>query len=132
MVAVAMLGTGNQVAAGPDADLGCVDGLTTLQKKMGHEAVERFGIDLAVAQTRTVTAPTAVGGSQAQVDERGGSISSQDGVDQLEQGVGACSRGVRCVRLPQWRGLRSCSYWRYCATTKQCPPTDYASKPTYS
>ncbi len=86
MVVVSALGAGTGIAAGPDTGVDSVDGPSILEGVGGQEAAQRLAIDLAVAQGRVEAPPTPpMGGFQAQVDERGDRIGSQDGVDQLER-----------------------------------------------
>jgi len=77
-------------AARPDADVDGVDRLGGGGRALRQERPQSFLVQPAMLQGGVKAAPAApVGGSQAQVGERGLRAGGEDGVAQLEERVGA-------------------------------------------
>ena len=98
MVVVSSLGTALRVASGPDARVHGVDGSCSAPcERMADEQVAQdLGVDTSTGQSRIEASPSApVRGLEAQVDgRRSGSVRGEDGVGELEEGVGPAVEAI--------------------------------------
>jgi hypothetical protein len=91
MVVEAALGATLRIASGPDAHVHGVDGrcCAPSERMADQQVAQDLRIDTSMGQSRVEASPSApVRGLEAQVDRRrGGSVSTEDGVGELEEGV---------------------------------------------
>ena len=90
VVVKAPLRTGLGVAAGPNAQVHSVDRRTIERRLFHQQGAECGSVDAACAQRLGEAAPAApIAGLETEVGQRGDRIARQQGIAQLEEGIGA-------------------------------------------